>query len=195
VFSCCNNRNESLENYDLKINSENNPIFYIDFGLKTKSNHIYKTYEFTFYNDSIYSTSLSIFLRDNTFIAQLDNPKSNEFVLFDLKSEVNKKQNIEILNSKKIKSFESSLEAKVLTNQNLEVYIFRIKNWGKLVFPFDTNELDFIDLVVFVTKKYGVIGSYFSDFLENGEQVMWGIHGDILEEYLDYSKIGKVKLV
>jgi len=184
--------NECIEKYPLHTEFKRKPIFSIDYDSNSKSNYIYCTNELGFFNDSVYTAKFSLYLHDNKFFAKLKSPESNDFILFDLNSKLNKTNKIDIQNSKKIKSFECILEKQIITKQNLEVKVFRIKKWGRLPSFFGGSELD---AVVFVTKKYGVIGSYFSDIYSCENEIMLGPSGEILKEYIDYSKTREGELL
>ena len=189
LYSGCNNFNQPIEKYNQYVESNKNPIFSIDYKSKSESNYVYQTYKFPFLNDSLYSAKFELRLRDKKFIAALNEPKSDEFILFDLNSKLNVVNKIIIKNSKIIRTLDCILEQKITNKQNLEVNIFRIKKWGKHPPFFGGGE---IDLIIFVTEKYGVIGSYGTRTESNGQQIRFGVCGDILREYIDYTKIQEV---
>lgn len=184
LFVSCENSNTKIEKYPKKSAFERVPAFSIDWSANLKTKNLYYTKTAIFLND-LFSTKQSICLRKNKFIAKLVSPKSEDFVLFDLDSKLNESKNIEInyLNSKK--NFNCILQDKIITKEKLEVYIFRIKDWGR--YPLSGDLI--LDLIVFVTKKYGVIGSYYTDNDLDAEKIMIAPAGDLLNEYIDYSKI------
>lgn len=137
-------------------------------------------------------SKFSFYVRDNKFFAKLVKPESNEFILFDLNSKLNETNKIEFKNDEMIKSFDCILEKKIITKENLEVGVFRIKKWIKLPDFFDGLELD---IIAFVTQKYGVIGSYVLDIDKMGNPLMISPKGDILKNYIDYSKISEAELL
>jgi hypothetical protein len=178
----CENLNTQIEQYLKKNASERIPVFSIDWSANLQTKNLYYTNAGIILKDT-FSKKQSICLRKNEFIAKLINPKSEDFVLFDLDSKINENKNIEIdyLNSKK--NFNCILQDKIITKEKLEVYIFRIKDWGR--YP----ESLVLDLIVLVTKKYGVIGSYYTDNDLEAEKIMIAPAGDLLNEYIDYSKV------
>jgi hypothetical protein len=189
LFLSCENLNTQIEQYP-KINvSERVPVFAIDWSTNLKTKNLYYTNAGIILSDT-FSTKQSICLRKNKFIAKLISPKSEDFVLFDLDSKINENQNIEInyLNSKK--NFYCILQNKIITKEKLEVYIFRIKDWGR--YP-ESGSL-VLDLIVLVTKKYGVIGSYYTNNDLEAEKIMISPAGDLLREYIDYSKVQEMTL-
>ncbi len=189
LFISCENLNTQIEQYP-KINVyERVPAFAIDWSANLKTKNLYYTNTGIILSDT-FSTKQSICLRKNKFIAKLINPKSEDFVLFDLDSKINENQNIEInyLNSKK--NLNCILQDKIITKEKLEVYIFRIKDWGR--YP-ESGSL-VLDLIVLVTKKYGVIGSYYTNNDLEAEKIMISPAGDLLREYIDYSKVQEMTL-
>ena len=182
LFISCENLNTQIEQYPKKNVFERVATFSIDWSANLKTKNLYYTNSSIILNDT-FSTKQSICLRKNKFIAKSVSPKSEDFVLFDLDSKINENKNIEIkyLNSKK--NFNCILQDKIITKQKLEVYIFRIEDWGR--YP----ESLVLDLIVLVTKKYGVIGSYYTDNNLEAEKIMIAPAGDLLKEYIDYSKV------
>ena len=182
LFNSCENLNTQIEQYPKKKVFERVATFSIDWSANLKTKNLYYTNTGIMLNDT-FSTKQSICLRKNKFIAKSASPKSEDFVLFDLDSKKNENKNIEIkyLNSKK--NFNCILQDKIITKEKLEVYIFRIKDWGR--YP----ESLVLDLIVLVTKKYGVIGSYYTDNNLEAEKIMIAPAGDLLNEYIDYSKV------
>jgi hypothetical protein len=182
LFVSCENLNTQIEQYPKKNAFERVPVFSIDWSANLKTKNLYYTNASVILTDT-FSNKQSICLRKNKFIAKLINPKSKDFVLFDLDSKINENIKIEInyLNSKK--NFNCILKDKIITKEKLEVYIFRIKDWGRY------SESLVLDLIVLVTKKYGVIGSYYTDNDLEAEKIMIAPAGDLLNDYVDYSKV------
>jgi hypothetical protein len=189
LFTSCRESNIRIEKYPKNTEYNGEPIFSID---STMSNNIYLTKKMFFSDNRMDASIFSFYVRDNKFYAKTIEPESNVFILFDLKSRLNKTNKIDFKNAKMMKSFDCILEKRITTKENLEIGVFRIKKWVKLSDFFGGKELD---VIVFVTQKYGVIGSYTTDINRIGNPSMISPKGDILKDYIDYSKIEEVELL
>jgi hypothetical protein len=183
LFSNCNKNIEKIcfKNYPKKSEFDRKPIFSIDSTITSNSDCLYYTSTLIILKDSSTSFKEVFRFKNNKILVTLLDPKSNEFTLFDLNSKLKQKSKIEIqyLNKKKI--FTCTLEKRIITKENLEVNIFRIDKWAKY---YSAS----FDAVLFVTKEHGVIGSYLTDIEEDGTKTMIAPAGEILQEYIDYSK-------
>lgn len=188
-FTSCRDSNICLEKYPQNNEFNGNPFFSID---STLSNNVYLTKNIHFSGNQRDISSFSFYVRDNKFFAKLVKPESNEFILFDLNSKLNETNTIEFKNDEMMKSFDCILEKRIITKEKLEVGVFRIKKWVKLPDIFGGLELD---IIAFVTQKYGVIGSYATDIDKMGNPLMISPKGDILKDYIDYSKIREAELL
>jgi len=117
------------------------------------------------------------------YIKPLEN-KAEEFIFLDLDSPKNAKRTIEIKCGKITKTYESVLENIIVTKGNITVRIFRIKKLAKLDDFFGRRVLD---IVLLATEEYGIIGSYLNDN-DGKRNVIVSERGDILRDYIDYSK-------
>jgi len=144
--------------------------------------------------DTSYSDKAIMYLQDDKFIFKTLNPLSNEFTLFDLNQKINSSRNIELsykpeVFSKK-QNFSVILENKLKNDDDLEVYVYRLKEF---FYYNPVDEIIKLDVVVFITKEKGVIGSYISSITEDPEIIIYP-SGDILEERIDYSNKRKATL-
>lgn len=192
VFVSCQQSNTKLEFYTRKSplgsdGSNRVPEFAITAA--SDKNHTYRTNTLLFLNDSIYTQEVFLRLTDNKFIAKAKKPDTNDFILFDLGSSPNQNNPIVIEYDKSSKTFDCILEKKITTKENLEVFVFTIKNWTKAPSFIDGV---FLDVKLFVTKKYGVIGSYLTNSNSHGQNTIIVPAGDLLENYIDYSKMENI---
>jgi len=127
-------------------------------------------------------------VENDKFYLRFIEPDSKEFVLFDLTESDSASKKIEISFVDGVVSFDCQLQDKVVTDDNLNVWIFRISDLFH-------NENASLDVVIFVTREYGIIGSYLTDIDYDGMRVLISPAGDILESYIDYSKFEKRKLL
>lgn len=185
----CNQSNKKLEKYI--INSENNrePFFAID-SEKSKNIYITKIMEFNY--DSIYVTKFSFYVSNDKFYAKSLKPETEYFVLFDFNAKLNETKKIIIKAKEKIKTFDCTLEKQIQTNKNLNIKVFRIQKWAKLSNFFGGLEMD---VIVFLSDKHGVIGSYYESLDKYNKKIMIAPAGEILKNYIDYSKITEVELL
>jgi hypothetical protein len=190
LFSSCNKNIEKVcfKNYPNKSEFDRKPIFSIDSTITSNSDCLHYTSDLIRLADSSTSVKQVLMFKNNKIFAKLVDHKSNEFILFDLDSKINQKREIEILYLDKQKIFTSTLEKRIITRDNIQVYVFRINNWA------DYYEAYF-DTMFFVTKEYGVIGSFITDVEEDGTKSMIAPAGEILKEYIDYSKFAIRRLL
>jgi hypothetical protein len=192
VFISCQQSNTELEFYTRKSplgndGSNRKPEFSIT--ATSDKNHTYRTNTLLFLNYSIYTQEVFLRLTDNKFIAKAKKPDTNDFILFDLGTSPNQNNPIVIEYDKSSKTFDCVLEKKITTKENLEVFVFTIKNWTKA--PSFIGGA-FLDVKLFVTKKYGVIGSYLTNINSHGQNTIIVPAGDLLENYIDYSKMENI---
>jgi hypothetical protein len=137
--------------------------------------------------DTSFSDKAIMYLQGDKFLFKTLNPNSEEFCLFDLNQDLNSIRNIEI--SYEEDSFKGEkqiytviLENKLKSEDNLEVYVYRLKDF---FYYMPDNEIRKLDVVVFITQENGVIGSYISSISKDTEIVIYPA-GNILEEQIDY---------
>ena len=190
LFLSCNNAEKvCFKKYPKKSEFERRkPLFSIDSITTSDSDCLYYTSELVKLADSSISIREVLKFKNNKILATLIEPKSNEFILFDLDSKLNQKRKIEILYLNKKKVFTCTLEKKIITKENLEVNVFKINNWADY---YDSH----FDAIFFVTKEYGIIGSFITDVEKDGTQSMIAPAGEILKEYIDYSKFAIRRLL
>jgi hypothetical protein len=126
-----------------------------------------------------YCDSALFYLKNDKFYMKLLNPLSEDFVLFDMSLKQFSSKNIEIKHANIVDRLECVYENKLITDQNLEVRIFRIKKYQCL-------EGLCLDAIFFITKEYGIIGSYFTD-PNYSEKIIVSPAGNIFSDYIDYS--------
>jgi len=130
---------------------------------------------------------------DNVYYFRWLEPKSNEFILFDLNAELNRPYKASIQYSDSLfKTLDCELERIILFHNEVEVYVFHIKD----IYNYYHGDefLSSLDVMFFVTAKHGVIGSYFTTTNLDGTEVLISPAGEILQDYIDYSnmKIEKI---
>lgn len=190
LFSSCNKNIEKVcfKNYPKKSEFDRKPFFSIDSTITSNSDCLYYTSTLIILKDSSSSFKEVFRFKNNKILVTLLDPKSNEFILFDLNSKLKQKSKIEIQYLNRKKNFTCTLEKRIITKENFEVTIFRIDKLAEYY-------SDSYDAVLFVTKEHGVIGSYLTDIEEDGTKTMIAPAGEILQEYIDYSKYERRRLL
>lgn len=165
---------------------------------------IYKTTE----TDSgcIYSAMTKIFLdtipynhimfykRGTMMVAKLTEIKSQEFTLFDYSLNVN--ENFEILikyNDSLTQKYVATLCDKIKLENNDIAFVYRIHDFFYWYHDYGNSPLS-MDVILFITDRNGIIGSYIEARDRDGSVSMIAPSGNILSEYTDYSGIPKKRL-
>lgn len=187
-LSCVEQRhpNECLKDFLVYQNVKDSPALTI----KNKQALDNCKYEIILLNslvDGKYQIEGLMWFNNDAFYIELVDPLSSSIKLFDLNHEINKTKNVNIeladinglVNKRDISVI---LEAKYQT-KNLEeiVFKYRIRN----LFKYEGDEFD---IVYFITKSSGVIGSYISKINDKGIEIIIQPAGNILENQIDYSK-------
>jgi len=184
VYSSCKSRktNECLENYTVKEESADNPSLVIlkkfDSNCKFEIQILCSVFEDNYIQTAILTK------KNDKFILEFINPKTNPIILFNLSSEVNEQRVINIkpvsAYKKNFKSiFKVNLEQKLIDKSGL-IYKFRVED-------FIVYESSWFDAVYFVTSESGVIGSFFSKKSKSNEIII-NPRGNICKDIIDYSK-------
>ena len=174
----CNNSHICLQDYPFKnINRE-----YLAISVDSSTNNS-KGCEYFFKNsfhlNHITDLEASFYLSNDKFIMRFLDPESEEFPLFDLNLKDSISTTIKVIFSDTIDSLKCIHLKQFLTKEKLEVHVFRIEN-------FQCNENRCLDCVFFVTKQYGVIGSYLTT-IDTGKKIIIAPRGEIFKDYIDYS--------
>jgi hypothetical protein len=139
--------------------------------------------------DSVAYNNIILYKRKNEIIGKLTDIESKEFKLFDFNYETNKPHNITINYCDSLtQSFQAIIESKIIMKNNETAYIYRIKDffyWFHNGYDFTTSA----DVILFITKKQGIIGSYIEGNDLDGSTCMIGPAGNILSDYIDYTEI------
>jgi hypothetical protein len=163
------------------------PYFSIDSTIKSGRGCKYFTRVYIPVPDSSISwESIMIFKGKKVYMKLVDIP-SKTFILFDFDLDVGEYSEIRIKFKDGEKRFQTSLLDKITTKEQIEVFIFKIKD---LLYLYD--DFKFIkseDVVFFVTEQNGIIGSYVSGIEKDGQKIMIAPAGEILSDYIDYSDL------
>lgn len=127
-----------------------------------------------------------MWLYDDAFYIELLDPSSVSFKLFDLNQEINKTKNV-IIRLTESKGFDIEREISVKFEAK-----YQTKNSDEIVFKYRISSLfkyegDEFDIVYFITRSSGVIGSYISKINDMGTEIIIQPAGNILENQIDYS--------
>jgi len=197
--SCTNsNSNFCFEEYNTKSSNEKRPFIKIDSTVTNKSGCKYFINAWFPIEDSLnqYFQGFHkgvLFQQNEKIYMKFTKPESERFLLFDMTLPVESKSKIEINYLENTNSFDCILEKKVIIENNIEVFLFRIKN---LFYYYHSDKLSSIlDVRFFVTKEHGIIGDYFTVTETDGVEVLIKPSGEILEDYIDYSKFKKQRLL
>jgi len=131
-------------------------------------------------------------IRGNSVWFQLYDPPTMEFKFFDFDLDSNQFINSEIRYQSGSPLETEKTIIKVLLENAIQVtddliYVFRAKE------AFYYEDLP-LDVVYFVSKNRGVIGTYLSTFYEGKENYFYP-RGDVLYDYVDYSVKERRKLL
>lgn len=190
LFSSCNGENHCLTNYSKEILNNG---FSIDSIEKNSEECSY----FTSiplcgeWGDTYYYKGKT-YVKDSVFYYKIiEKPFSKYFPLFDMtRNGVYSVQinYIDTVNVQIPKNLNVELIQKIKINNKKEIFIFKVLN----LFCYLNSK---IDGVFFVTYDEGIIGSYFYQVDEEGNQYMSNSEGNILKEKMDYSKFIKVQFL
>jgi hypothetical protein len=186
ILVCCKESHTCLTKYDKQSEFTKRLFIEIDTTLEPNEDCKYNAVTSIPLADSSYSDNSLFYLEDDKFYMRLKNPTSEDFIIFDMGLPMPQAYKIEIHYQDTVMRFDGRFEKKLITHDNLEVRVFRIKN---LFCYYPDDFCSPLDVVFFVTKDHGVIGSYLSGFENNGQEILIAPAGDIFKEYLDYSKI------
>jgi len=181
LFLGCDNTNNCFEKYPREIQSRFSTLINVDSVIQSKYGCFYIVNLFLFFPDESMATQGILTLEKDKFKLKLTRPESNEFILFDMGMPQFSSRKIEIEHDNTTDVFLCIYENKIITRENLEVRIFRIKDCA----CFDSH---WLDEIFFMTREYGIIGSYFTDS-RYFEKIMISPAGDILRDYIDYSGV------
>lgn len=144
--------------------------------------------------DSVQYNNIILYKKDEKIIVKLTDVKSDEFIFFDFNLKTNEPNVIQIKYCDSLlQDFNATLDDKVIMRNKETAYIYRICDF----FYWRHNGLDFTasgDVILFITERQGIIGSYIEMKSSNGALVMISPSGNILSEFKDYKKIQRVYL-
>jgi hypothetical protein len=182
LFVRCKHTNNCLDKYPFESYYKRSLAINIDSIGSNNNGCIYYVKMFLTLSYNSFSDKAILYLNKEKFYMKLINPESEEFVLFDMRLKEPQTQKIGIKYANKLDSLNCVFEKSFITKDNYEVKVFRIKNFQSL-------QNISADAIFFVTLDYGIVGSYFTDFDLNGEEIMFSPAGEIFRGYMDYSNI------
>jgi len=191
-FSGCREKNSCFTDLVLSSKTYSNPFFSIDTAIDSKNGCEYITTTHFILKEKYYCDSAKLYLKDDLIYMQLLKPKSNEFVLFNFLLDKGKKDTITIIyeDPKKISinnlvEYTYFLKDIVKRESKSPVYIFQVQNFDSWRHD-DNSHIRQFDVVFFVSKEEGFIGSYLIDGTDNEKHYIEP-RGNILKVYIDYS--------
>ena len=173
----CNDTPQKLEPYTHETDYDNTPFFSVVYPHSSRDN-VYRANFHLRLNDTSLIEHGQVYLNENIFYGRLNEVGTEDFKLFDLNSDIGFNDTIRI----SYKSGKDELEQQkyrtihenIIPDYNgLDVHTFRIEDY------YSYFEYDVYDVVIFITKQHGVIGSYIADEY-NGELIYISPAGDIL---------------
>lgn len=118
--------------------------------------------------------------RANAFYLTIDSLSTSKVKLFDFSQDVGDEYFVLFDRlSKTSGQMQMSVENIATSKKGSKIYIFRLK--GAFIYDGDSN-----DMVFFVSRENGIVGSYISSYFEGLELVV-AQRGDILLDELDYT--------
>lgn len=193
LFVQCKNKNTCFEPYNYESEYYHSTFLSSDSVNDTKIGCEYEVDFFIWFPEKLGIDDIigaTMFMNNQKIFIDPINSKFENFILFDLS--INEFSNYEIeinFGDKKVK-YKGFYENKIQADIG-EVKQFRIEN---LYYDshFDGIKLD---IVYFISEKYGVVGSYLTDELINGKKILISPAGNIFEKYIDYSNLERRKLL
>jgi hypothetical protein len=191
----CNDTEKCFKPYVKEFNQSHNPYydwgfnlyFRIDSILHTEGRCEYYTETFIALDENTISYKAALYIEDNQIIARLLDLKSEPFTLFDFQATKGKINQIEIEVDSKRFYRECSLEDIITKEEGVMVFVYKIEEL--FYFFADDSVKRKEDVFFFVTKEYGIIGSYISSIENDGQEIIIAPAGDILAKYIDYSNV------
>lgn len=187
IWTSCSNSNKCFNEYPIKSEFYKPTYISVDSSMVEEKGCIYFVSTQIPLADSSFSFYGRMSFINNKFCLQLITPKSNDFVLFDMGLKDSQVKKIEITYQDQKKSFDCIYEKKIITKEQIEVRVFKVID---LYYYHHSMEFSCsLDVVFFVTRDFGIIGSYLTDIDLDGSEVMISPAGEILKDYIDYSNL------
>jgi len=191
----CNDTDKCFKPYVKEINQSHNPYyewgynlyFRIDSILHKEGKCEYVTETFIALNENTISYKAALYIESNQIIARLKDLKSEPFTLFDFQAQKGSIYQIEIEVDSKRFYRECFVEDIITTGEGVKVFVYKIEEL--FCFFVDGKVKKKENVIFFVTKENGVIGSYISSIENDGQKIIISPAGDILARYIDYSDV------
>lgn len=193
LISCQNSHRDCFDDYSFDSEFDKRLYVMIDSSMTTRVGCSYFIDTYIPLADSSIAKQAIMYLTDNKLYLKLERPESDDFVLFDLEIPEKKEQCVEINYADTVKRFNCILEEKIITIDKLLVYRYRVEDLF-YYYP-DIEFTSSLDVIFFVTKEFGIIGTYLTDIEFDGAEVMIAPAGNIFKDYIDYSEIKLRKLI
>ncbi len=179
-----------LTEYDDKINYSGSFDLTIDSLSESKLGCQYFVSTAIELRESFIGKALMYQQSDKIYLRGIDPVQTEDFVLFDFNLRPQQVQEVKIFHNGLHSTFNYSLEKKITINDGPEVYIFR-------TLELRSYEGMSLDVMFFITKEHGVIGSFTTteERTEEGEEIMISPRGNILKDYIDYSNFALRELL
>ncbi len=187
ILTGCNPSPAALEPYPDLEDTSRVPYFSVMRSSESES-HIYQTHPGLVLNDTLVFDNGFLYRIGNRFFGRAHGVLG-DFALFNLDSPPGTVDTVSIRYSSEAHTISREfpiVHVDLLRNYyGFDVHIFRLKGWTAIEEDF-TGEPHLLDVVVFVTKEHGAIGSYLSDETDSS-LIYIDPRGDILRSRIDYS--------
>lgn len=191
-FSGCREKNSCFTNLTFSSKTYSNPFFSIDTVIDSKNGCEYITTTPFILKEKHFCDSAKLYLKDDRIYMQLLKPKSNEFVLFNFQLDKGIKDTIRIVYEDPKKLYINNLAEYTYFLKDIvkkepksPVYLFQVQNFDSWRHDYNSPIRQF-DVVFFVSKEEGFIGSYLIDGTDNEKHYIEP-RGNIMKDYIDYS--------
>ena len=191
VFTNCQNNKKCFDDYNFESEYHRNLFIEIDSTKPSSQGCSYYVNMFINLSDSTEIHNAILYLENKQIFIKPENNNFDKFLLFDLTLEEYSKYPIKIKSKKGEYIFNSIFENKILTDIGI-VNQYRIENLYSDHFWKTSFKCD---VVFFVSEKYGIIGTYLTDENSEGIKIIISPAGNILEEYIDYTKFERGKIL
>jgi hypothetical protein len=138
--------------------------------------------QFWFEGEAIISDG-EMFFEDDSILLTINAIKSSKIKFFDFSKDIGEEYKVLFCPKNSILktdvAFQVTIEEIFTTTNGVEIFMYRMHK----AFVLDDVASD---IVFFVSREKGIIGSYISDF-DNGVELVISPRGDILKNVIDYS--------
>ena len=183
LSACISNENgECLIDYPKDFKTRDSPIIHITGVDSVDRDHcIYSIDLNIWFKESYISSRGKLYSDSEAFYLMSINPATEYVKYFDFSKSVGDHYDISLKVNNQKHLINASVEKIVDTENKSLVHVFRFKN----TFYYEYKAYD---TVILASITEGILGSYFSSYYNN-EEYMLSPAGDILEDYIDYSKM------